>query len=143
MSLSATPASLDLAAFNATGESVMTVKNPNDGSTLDYEGKPITITLHGIDSDQFRKAALFQRNRQKKDLVRGRMDALAESEDAGLVESLAAATKVWSAMPVAGRNLEFSPSNCRQVYRDLPWLREAVADFIGIRSNFTKASPTT
>lgn len=140
MSSAPTSALPDFDSFNATGESVMTVLI--DGAPILFEGKPITITLFGIDSDQFRRAALFQRNRQKKDQMRGRLDGLAESEDSSLIESLAAATKGWSAMPRRGVNVEFSRENCKAAYRELHWLREQVGEFVGSRSNFTKGSQT-
>ncbi|MBY0431697.1 MAG: hypothetical protein K2Q10_10905 [Rhodospirillales bacterium] len=114
---------------------VMTLAHPVNRQPLaDGEGKPITITLAGQDSDVYRRA---QRAITDKRLaLRGRARLSAEDLEAEAVETLARCTLGWSGIVLDGKPLECGPASARALYQRLPWVREQADEFIGDRGNY-------
>lgn len=100
----------------------------------------ISITVHGADSDVFRKAQRAQQNRRLKNMARGRNGSklTAEELETEGLDTLVACTKSWAGVVLQGKALDCEDENVRAVYVKFPWIREQVEDAIGDRANFIK-----
>jgi hypothetical protein len=143
-------ASLNFATAANEGR-VLTVLHPIERTTLlGADGKPVTITLLGKDSDAFVAAENAARNRAVEQVTSGaKFSAAASDEEAA--SSLARATTGWSGVVqgwIDGTDDEtpakFSVENARKLYlnRGVKWLRDQADRFVGDRANFLPASPT-
>jgi hypothetical protein len=125
----------------------MQLLHPADRTPLnDADGKPVTITLLGRDSDVFLKAERIIRNKRMDLLKKGGKFSAAE-EDEEACETLARCTKAWSGIPTGWIDGKADPapaectfSNAAKLYGRMRWVREQVDEFIGSRENFLKAS---
>jgi hypothetical protein len=120
---------------------VMVVRHIGTGQPLlDKEGKPITVTLAGKDSDRFRLAQEEQREfRLRKALQTGQERPTLADVRAETIDLIAACTISWTIM-VDGELYPCTRDNVREVYRRLPWLVDQADAFITDRANFLKAS---
>lgn len=130
---------MDFKTLDLTGAAergaVMTVRHPiSDEDLVDGKGNPITITLLGNDSREFRrKMDEISRNRQgKKKTI-----SLAEGERMAS-ELLASVTKSWSGIEWDGKPLECNYENALMLYRERAWLRVQVDEFVADAGNFFK-----
>lgn len=144
-------ASLNTAAAANEGR-VLTLVHPEDRTPLNGQnGKPITITLLGQDSDAFIKAENAARNRSVESL-REAAKFSAAAADLQACEMLARCTVNWSGIPKAWLDgsedespVKHTDENAVALYSNpgVSWLRAQVDKFVANRANFLKASPKT
>jgi len=97
----------------------------------------IFITVVGIDSDEFRKAEKEMQNRRLKHAQRGGKKSItAEILEDEMIERLARCTTGWRGLTDNGKEVVFSYDKAKELYTDLPLLRDQVEEFIGDRENF-------
>jgi len=127
---------IDLSKFDLSPEGEeMVVTHPATGAQLIDEstGEPVTITLVGRDSDEFRTAQ--RKNIDKRAAMQKRMMSFEEIE-AEATDTLVACTKGWKHVGLDGEDLPFSAENARKLYTRYYWLREQVDVFVARRANF-------
>lgn len=111
----------------------LTLRNPATGENLSGEdGKPITITLLGSDSGEYRKKLRSTANQRIATRKKQTVEQL-EQEGVGL---LAAVTTGWHNIIVNGETLQFSKEKAAELYTQYPWIREQVDEFVNERANF-------
>ena len=132
---------LDLVSAAEDG-AVMTVRHPTTGEDLHYKDsdgnmKPITITLRGNDSKVFRDRMDYHMRRNGGN--NAKQQTLAELEDQSS-DLLAAVTVAWDGVfwEVDGEKVELECSriNAKMVYKNRPWLRRQVDEFVAEAENF-------
>lgn len=118
----------------------MQVKHPKTGAVMIDEKtkEPVTITLLGQDCGDYKARAHEIANKRivisQNKGVKLRVDA-AEIERESL-DLLVLLTKDWKHLDWDGKELDCTPENVEMVYKELPWLREQVDEFVGDRGNF-------
>lgn len=124
----------DLTAAAEKG-ATLTLRHPTtDEDLLDAKGSPITITVLGNDSREFRrKMDELTRQRQRK---KGNV-SLVEGERLA-AELLASVTKAWSGIDWEGKPLECNYENATMLYRERSWVRLQVDEFVADAGNFFK-----
>ena len=116
----------------------MQLRHPGTDAVLTQDdGKAITITLAGSDSDRYQRAQRAQANRRLNAGVRRKLTI--EELESDTVELLVACTIKWDGIKVGGKVLDCTTDNARKLYRDYQWIREQANAFIGERANFLKA----
>lgn len=134
---------MDLSTLEPTTDSVpVPLRHPTTSERLLSDaGAPITISIVGMDSEQFRtrhRAIINRRlNAGKKAKV------TAEEIEAESIDTIAACITGWQHVELDGKALEFSKANAKALLTRLPWLREQLDEAIADRANFLKTSPTT
>lgn len=104
------------------------------------DGKPVTITLRGRDSDAFQKSIRSRADARMQSRQRVGMTVSAiESEG---IETLADCTVDWDGIMVDGEVLPCNRANAIKLYTRFPWLREQADQFISERANFLRPVPT-
>ena len=115
----------------------MRVLDPRTGRPLGTDKAPVTVSLVGRDSQEYRDAQAHFLDKLRSDATKRRATSLTTEEaDANALAILAACTKGWEGIEWDGKPLAFSPSAAVQIYADLPWLRDQVDAFVGDRTNF-------
>jgi len=107
-----------------------------DEVVTNTEGKPVRIRLVGVDSPRFRNKQQEYMNRR---LNRNKLKiGTAEQLESERIELLVACTIGWEGMIRNGQDWPFSAENARLLYSEpsLKWIRDAVDEFVGERSNF-------
>lgn len=108
----------------------------------DGAGNEAWIDLYSSDSAAARTCMRAQSRRRLN--VRGRVRLTPEELEADSVELLAALTVDWRLLSLDGEHLDVpcTPENARELYAEaaVAWIREQVDEFVGDRSNFSKAS---
>lgn len=112
-----------------------------DGAPLLADGKPVTITLLGEDSEVMTKFSNEQANRYLRQ--QGQTVVTAEGARANTIDRLATATVGWSGFSIGGEEWPCDREHARKLYTEFPWIRDQAAVFIADRANFTKASRTS
>lgn len=134
---------LDLAKQAAEGR-VFPVLHPVSHEPLKgTDGKPVTITLVGPDSDQaFRETCeIIDRERAAQ------MRSASERADAGegpgfedeyrrATEMLVRRTVAWEGLALDGKALDCNPETVRMVYNRWRWIREQAMGHIQDRESF-------
>lgn len=120
-----------------TDTAEMQLKHPTDGFVIgEDEGTPVTFTVHGSASRQYRKQvdAMVRRNNQ-----RGKRQATLEEARKENIEFLAALSIKVSNMEYKGKAIE-TQEDFIALYSDesLSWVREQVATFVGSVDGFLK-----
>ena len=115
------------------------LRGPDGSPLLQDDGKPITITLLGADSDALTVIATRQTNRYLKN--QGQMRVTAELARANELEYLARATVAWDGIKIAGEAPDCTEAEARALYTRFPWITAQARAFIDDRANFMKASP--
>lgn len=116
---------------------VMTLKHPSDGSVLMTDEKkpqPMTITLHGLDSDNYAKHKHFMHARVIEE--QGKMVDADELQRRNS-ESFASVTITWH-LWLDGALVPFSKDKAIEIYTRFPWIREQIDNFVSTRKNFIK-----
>ena len=105
----------------ATGETIL-----NDDNT------PMTITVHGPYSSVYKSISHNQQNRRlmKAQRTGGKLNLTAEEIEASSLDLLVKCTEGWS-LTLDKKPEDFSQDKARQVYADLPWVREQVDAVFG------------
>lgn len=131
---------LDTRAASDAGAALHLRHPVTDLPLYDEETKePVTITLLGRDSAEWRQAEKAQAARRIERLQRtGRSVSTAEEQEAEAVEMYALATKTWQHIVVRGEKWEPSRAAARRLYSEpgLRWIREQVDAFIYARAHF-------
>ena len=137
---------MDIAALDS-------VKAANNGFELElfHPGTMVNlglfITVLGKDSAEFRKVSSAQNRKRLQKATKGggfRAGAVSMEEiEQDSIELLAACTVLWrdgdkKTLTFAGKELECTPENAKQVYTDYPWIREQVDAGVSDRANFIK-----
>ncbi len=136
----------DLAQLTPVEDGVpMEVVHPETGQVLrDADGKALTITVLGEDSEVYQAHERQSTNRRLKQAQRGRRGGMtAEQIQAETLELVVACTVGWSGIVYEGAALPFSATNARKLYTALPWLRRQVEQFMGDAGNFFGSSKTS
>jgi hypothetical protein len=139
----------DLSQFatkkKASDGAKMTVINPQtDKPLIDPEtDQPVTITLIGADSDEYKRILHAQQNKVLKQASRtGKLAKTAESIESDALELLVKSTKGWEGISIETAEdgkaipLPFNEANARRLYETVPFLRDQASDFINDRNNF-------
>lgn len=101
------------------------------------DGKPLTIRLLGNDSREFRAGM----SELAESRVGKKRTSLAAAEANG-IDLLARVTVGWSNIIYNGEPLKFSLENAKMLYRERPWIKEQVDEFVADRANFLKFAAT-
>ena len=117
----------------------MEILHPITNAPLkDGNGKPVTVMLVGMDSDEWRQ--------YHRSLLDDRLNETTKKtqtahtiEKEGL-EALAVCFKSWSGVTLDGKPLECTRDNAVMLMRRFPSFRRQVDEFVGKHANFLKAS---
>lgn len=111
-------------------ESLIT-KDTADCAIVDTVGNPtdISITLYGVDSQQYREAM----HKKLKGLTKN--SGTKEIFDAE-VQFLAELTKSWTGVRMEGKEIGFSAENAEMIYRKSSIVRSQVSAFVHRTANF-------
>lgn len=146
---------MDLNALSPAESAVLELVHPVSGVVLRKpDGKPITITIAGRDSEVYRK---FIRAREARTIEearrtqRGRKgdepsgEQIVDQADAEAVDLLATCSLSWDGVEVDGKVLECNPANAAKLYTDVRtrWAREQVHRGIHDRERFFPSSKPT
>ena len=130
--------SLDLAKYDVVSAAeegaTLTLRDPV--SDVPFEGS--TITVLGTDSKLYRdavKAKLNSRLNQKKS---AKVDM--DQEERKSIELLARMTVGWTGIARNGSEVDCTFENAVAVYREFPWIKEQVDEFVSDRSNFLRSA---
>lgn len=140
----------DIASFDTVASSeegaVMEVRHPRTNDVLRHPprdgeeiGRPMTITFRGRDSEAFKALARRQSDRRIAQNMRTRAPILTEVIEKDDIELIVAATKSWDIF-LGGKVPKSTAEEYRSAYTKFPWLKEQGDEFVGVRSNFIKAS---
>ena len=104
-----------------------------------FEGTGVFITVHGTDSDQFRKASaeMARRTLELSQAGGGKVDQ--EQRDELQANLLAACTSGWRGLEDDGKEIPFAKAKAAQIYLSHPVIREQVDSAIANRQAFLKA----
>lgn len=132
--------SLDTAKGAEEG-STLEVRHPTTGAVLvNGDGRSVTLTLAGMDSQRAKKAEAAALNRRLKMGGRRSSSVTAEELNNDTLEVLSSITLGWSGFVVDGKELEVNLENARRLYKQWHWLREQAQAFVEDRANFLKTS---
>lgn len=129
-------ANLDTADLANEG-AVMPVHGPDGQPVLQDDGKAVTLTLLGDDSDALVKFDRITANAH----LRGSQTITAELAEAKQIGRLARACVSWDGVVLDGEELKHSEDNAKVLFKRFRWLRQQAAMFVSDRANFLKASP--
>lgn len=126
-------ASIDLAANAERGADVHIEHPITEEPLFDADGKPITITVLGQDSREFRSAvsALAEKVSKGKQTL--------EKSEANAIELLARIVLRWHGIEWEGKPLECTRENVKMFLTKFPPIRRQIDAFVADRSHFTKA----
>lgn len=134
---------MDLSTLEPTPDSVpVPLRHPTTAERLLSDtGAPITISIVGMDSEQFRARHRAIINRRLSAGKKAKVTA--EEIEAESIDTIAACITGWQHVELDAKVLEFSKANAKVLLTRLPWLREQLDEAIADRANFLKTSPTT
>lgn len=122
---------LDTVAAADTG-ATMIVRHPVTGDDLMGDGKPMTLTVLGADSGEFKRAVSDSAKARKP----GKTATIADAERATVDMLTRITTGMSGNWTWDGKAFPFSKDNVKRLYTERPWLRQQVDEFIADRSNF-------
>jgi len=102
-------------------------------SPIDGEPLGIHFKILGSDSEVYNKQ--IRKNKDKM-MKQGMRNIKSENLEVEEIELLVACTVDWDNIVDNGEKLECTKENVRCVYKNYPWIKDQVDDFIGDRSNF-------
>lgn len=125
----------DLGELNSQTEEIaeLAIRHPATG--LDTGMK---IQLYSVDSEAWQKTIM--RLRKENLRYRDRREGTPQDklQDDSL-ELLAACAAGWSGVLENGQPLPFTKANAKRVFKEFPFIREQVDEFIGDRRNFIRS----
>lgn len=132
---------MDISKFSVDPDnqtSKMVLLHPITNAPLaDDDGNEASIMLHGPDSTAQKEVKRKFQNKAIKDGVKRKsLNISTEQIEAQAIALDVAATAGWKNISIEGEEFEYSPENAKILYRDYPWIREQVEEFIADRSNF-------
>jgi hypothetical protein len=107
--------------------------HPKTGEILtNDDGTPMTITVYGPYSSTYKAITHAQQNKRlmKAQRMGGKMSLTAEELEASTMELLVKCTADWKITLDKGLE-KFSEEKVRQVYTDMPWVRDQVEAVFG------------
>jgi len=115
-----------------------TKKSSEEGAWLEIEsptGEPLGIhfKILGVDSEVYNKQL---RKNQDKMMKKGMKNIKSENIEVEGIELLVACTVDWEGIADNGEDLGCTKENVRYVYKNYPWIKDQIDEFIGDRSNF-------
>lgn len=127
---------LDTVAAADTG-ATMTVRHPVTGDDLNgADDKPMTLTVLGADSGEFKRAVSDSAKARKP----GKVATIADAERATVDMLTRITTGMSGNWTWDGKAFPFSKENVKRLYTERPWLRQQVDEFIADRANFLASS---
>lgn len=125
---------MDLLNIGKTKETTnVTLYNPITSELLTNEdGSEMTITVHGPYSKKYKSIAHAQQNRrlQKAQRTGGKLNLSAEEIEAAGLDLLVKCVDGWD-ITLGGEKPEATEAKVREVFTDLPWVREQVDAALG------------
>ena len=118
---------MDLSNFKTASGKTLTLTHPVTGEDL-----PITITVAGIESKEY-KAAAFRYTDKR---LQSNKKPKAEELDAAKVEILSASTLEWTDVEWEGKAFPCTKENAKFLYRNVPWIRHQVQAFQDDEANY-------
>ena len=123
-----------ITADDSNGE-FLHLMNPGNGEPLtNDDGSNVGIYLLGKDSDAYRLAQRKITNRRLSQ--KGNTSITAERIEIEANEILANCTVSWTGIVYNGEVLVCDIANAKMIYKDLPWLKEQVDEFVAERANY-------
>jgi hypothetical protein len=108
----------------------LTLRHPVSDEPLDG----VTITLLGVESTLGEKLMRdAQRRRLKKDF---QYKPTPEELESDTLRLLGALTKSWTNIGKAGELIECTADNAAQLYKDRPWIKKQVDEFVADLGNY-------
>jgi hypothetical protein len=107
--------------------------HPKTGEVLtNDDGSPMVITVHGPYSKNYKSVIHAQQNKRlmKAQRMGGKMTLTAEELEASAMDLLVKCTADWKITLDKGLE-KFSEEKVRQVYTDMPWVRDQVEAVFG------------
>lgn len=94
---------------------------------LNADGSPMTITVHGPYSKRYKQISHAQQNKRlmKAQRTGGKLNLTAEEIEASALDLLVKCVEGWN-ITLDEEPEAFSPEKARDVFTDLPWVREQV-----------------
>lgn len=111
----------------------VTLYNPiNSEILLNGDGSEMTITVHGPYSKKYKAIAHAQQNRrlQKAQRTGGKLNLSAEEIEGAALELLIKCVDGWN-ITLGGEQPDCTENKVREVFTDLPWVREQVDAALG------------
>ena len=118
------------------------VKSSNEGAEFELvhpvtgKGLGIFISVLGNDSDTYRHAVEVRAQRTLRKSKKQRQQISLEEAENQAIEILAACTIGWTGLVENGKEIPFSESNARALYKKYPWMKDQVDAAIGDRALF-------
>lgn len=123
----------------------ITLYNPKTRATLyNADGSPMTVTVYGPYSEEYRKVQHDLSNRRLKRAQRGGsgMTITAEEASEAAEELLARIVAGWN-LTVDTKPEPFTAESVRAVFKEFPWVKEQVDAVLGDTSDFLEPSSKT
>ena len=125
---------MDLMNIGKTKETTdVTLYNPiNSEILLNEDGSEMTITVHGPYSKKYKSIAHAQQNRrlQKAQRTGGKLNLSAEEIEAAALDLLIKCVDGWN-ITLGGEQPDCTEAKVREVFTELPWVREQVDSALG------------
>jgi len=122
-------------ALNNVPPQTLELLHPVEGTVLKSDkGQPLTITVYGSDSDEFRKVVRQFGNKRLNE-KKNKKQTMEELEEMS-ARILSKVTVGWSNIVLDGETLKFSEQAAFNLYKEHSWIREQVDEFVNERSNF-------
>lgn len=104
---------------------------------LNNDGTPMTITFHGPYSKKYKTASNAQQNRRlmKAQRTGGKMNLTAEELEASNMDLLVKCIEDWN-ITLDTEKEPFSEAKVREVFAELPWVKEQVDAAFGNTAAF-------
>ena len=124
----------DLLNIGKTKEtSDVVLYNPVNSEILKNEdGSEMTITIHGPYSKRYKSISHAQQNRrlQKAQRTGGKLNLSAEEIESSALDLLVKCVEGWT-ITLGGEQPACTEAKVREVFTDLPWVREQVDAALG------------
>jgi hypothetical protein len=124
----------DLLNIGKTKEtSDVVLYNPVNSEILTNEdGSEMTITIHGPYSKRYKSISHAQQNRrlQKAQRTGGKLNLSAEEIESSALDLLVKCVDAWT-ITLGGEQPACTEAKVREVFTDLPWVREQVDAALG------------
>ena len=125
---------MDLLNIGKTKDTTnVTLYNPITSEILTNEGgSEMTITVHGPYSKKYKSIAHAQQNRrlQKAQRTGGKLNLSAEEIEAAALDLLVKCVDGWN-ITLGGEQPDCTEAKVREVFTELPWVREQVDAALG------------
>lgn len=125
---------MDLLNIGKTKETTsVTLYNPvNSEILLNEDRSEMTVTIHGPYSKKYKTISHAQQNRRlmKAQRTGGKLNLTAEEIEASALDLLVKCVDGWN-ITLGGEQPDCTETKVREVFTDLPWVREQVDAALG------------